>query len=415
MYTPQFIQYVGLLLEQILTLGVTVLLFFYIFRRKKSIPQCAVFCAIIFLNIFSIDLLRSSDFAVKNDFYELIKPISFLLYFALGYTTHFSSDETSLFCKWLMLNFLIISILGILEATVGSVNSLFSIVYKSFRGALVKKAVFSFISPYCLATILTLPFFYFFICFFSFKKLKYLIAFLVCALSLLLTQSKTVFLGIILSSGIMIVIVFFSKWIIGRKRILYTSFFLTIVIVLMFPIMLIFAQKRFAYLYTGLEVFFNAFSSGSVMKILYAQPTTQLRFEQLKFAFENQDTIPLIGVAIGKSVLMPESFYAMYLYRTGLIGIVIHTFMVFFAGRRSFLLAKYHSSRDEKQLFCFYFSIFIFFISLIFSYFSSAVTDQTRIAFFFYFLIGHLYSIPLTQFFGKKKLISTNEITETLE
>ena len=403
LYTPQFANYVDLLLEQALTFGVTVILFFYLVYSKKTIPVCALFCALSFLNIFCIDLVRSYEIVITNDFFELIKPFSFLLYFALGYTVHFSSQETSKYAKWLMGNFLLISLLSILEAIVPSVNNLFAIIYKSPRAALKMKAVFSFISPYCLAAILVLPFLYFFFCFFAFKKAKYLAASLILLLALLLTQSKTVFLGVILTFGIFFFIVIFTKWIIGRRQMLLTFFVLVATVLLSFPLLLVIAKEKLSYLYAGLEIFFKAFSNLDIIEVLNAQPTTRLRFEQLQFAIAHQNFIPLIGVAIGKGVLMPESFYALYLYRTGLIGIAIHVFMVFFAGKRAFLLSKFYALQSQKKLSCFYLALFMFFISLIFSYFSSAVTDQTRIAFFFYFFIGHLYSVSLEKisFFSK--------------
>lgn len=412
LYAPQFSQYFGLLFEQFLTLGITIMIFFFILQKKNSIPACAVLCSFTFLAIFCIDLLRSVDFVVTNDFFELIKPFSFLLYFSLGYNAHFTSTEIKKYSSWFMLNFLVISLLSVGEASVVCINDIFTILYKSPRLALKMKAVFSFISPYCLATILVLPFVYFLLMFFASRKLKYIFAVLLCGSALLLTQSKTVFLGVILTFFIMICIVLKSRWIIGRKRILFTSITFFIVIVMSLPLLLMFAKEKLAYLYEGLEIFFKAFSNFDMLEVLNAQPNTRLRFEQFLFALEHQDFFPLIGVAIGKAVLMPESFYALYLYRTGLIGIFIHTFMVLFAVRRAALLSKHYAILNNIQLSSFYFSLVIFFISLVFSYFSSAVTDQTRIAFFFYFLIGHLYSIPLNQFIVTKKSMYKNKFKE---
>ena len=395
LFFPQLQFAAGLLFEQFLTMSITMLLFYHIFIGKRKMPWTAIFCSMIFMNLFCIDLLRSVNFTIANDFFELIKPVSFLLYFALGYTMRFSEIQTERYTKTLMRFFVLISVLGTLEALVGSVDRLFAVIYKSPRSPLAHKAVFSFISPYCLAAMLVLPLFFYMFSFFGTKRIKYLMAFLICALCMLLTQSKTVFLGVLLTFIIATMIVFFSKWVYGRKRMIMTALVISVSAVMAFPLIIIFAEKKLSYLYIGLEVFFKAFSSLDVMKILNAQPNTRLRLEQFIFAAEAQDSVPLIGVAIGKSVLMPESFYALYLYRTGLIGICAHVLMIFFAARRAFVLSRFYAESSRAWLTAFYFSLFIFFISLVFSYFSSAVTDQTRIAFFFYFFIGHLYSCPI--------------------
>lgn len=401
LFFPQFQKWVGLAFEQLLTFSVTMLLFFYFLKVKNKFPYLALYVSLIFLLLFSIDLLRSIDFLVINDFFEFIKPFSFIFYFILGYSILNDVSKGFRFFDWLMKILVIVSILAIIEAKITSLGRIISILYKDGRYVLIGKAVFSFISPYSLATVLIYPVFYYFISFFAEKKLGDFISFFICLYAMLLTQSKTVFLGFILTFIIMVVFVVFNNWLPGRKALLKFSLSFIFLVAISLPFIIVMAKSKFSYLYSGLNVFFKSFSSLDIFKVLNAQPSTKLRFEQLKFAIQSQDFIPLVGVAIGKKVLMPESFYALYLYRTGLLGMAIHIFMVFFAAKRAFSAAKFYSEHNQnKNIFkrkpCFYYSSFFFFLSLIFSYFSAAVTDQTRVAFIFYVLLGHLYSINKT-------------------
>lgn len=407
LFFPQFQLNFGLLLEQVMTIGVTTVIFFLCISKRMTAHKTAAIIALIFLIIFSVDLLRSLDILITNDFFEYIKPFSFLLYFYFGYSELKSDISVIKFQKVFFILFIIVGLLGILEARFLPINNLFSKIYKFPGWGVYRKAVFSFISPYCLATILVLPILYSFFCFFATKKIRYFISFIILVYAMLLTQSKTVLLGFILTFIILIIIVGFKKWIIGRKQLLLISYTFVACIVITVPIIISIAKTRFTYLYDGLSVFFKALSSMNIEKIMNAQPTTRLRYEQLLFAIEHQDDFPLIGVAIGKKVLMPESFYALYLYRTGLLGMTIHFLMIFYAGKRALILAEYYANHKTNEnnvyLYCFYISIVIFFISLIFSYFSSAVTDQTRVAFFFYIIIGHLYSLDMNLYRNNKK------------
>lgn len=402
LFTPQMQSYVGLALEQALTLGVTVMLFLYMVAQQKKTKQQLFTIALIYLLFFVIDLLRSLKILIINDFFELIKPFSFSLYFMLGYSELSSIDDIFDFLEFFMKVLFIISVLGILESRVPAIDRVFLKLYKSNREVLYGKAVFSFISPYCFAALLIFPIFYSFFCFFALSKYKYLFYFFVFVFTMLLTQSKTVLLGFVITFLIMVLIVLLNKWVLGRRQMIVIAFAIIAVVTITIPIIIKIAQEKFAYLYEGLSVFFKALKKMNLLAVMNAQPTTRLRYEQLMFAIDYQDTIPLIGVAIGKGILMPESFYALYLFRTGLIGITIHVTFVFFAAKKAFYVSKYFVYSDidfEKKgkLSSFYFSLFIFFISLFFSYFSGTVTDTTRIGFCFYLLIGSLYSIKYTK------------------
>lgn len=395
-FTPQLISRVGLKLEQLFTFGLFTVLLYYFLQCRKKFSVKSVFFSMTFLLILTIDALRSIDFFIVRDAFEFIKPFSFLLYFALGYNMAGDEDEFFSFLNFFNILFIIVAILGILEARIPFVNSLFTLLYKENEPVLRNKAILSFINPYCFATILVLPVFYNLTLFFATKKFRYFCFFIICFMCMVFTQSKTILLGFVLSFFIFLLFVVFNNWILGRRLLVILSDIVIVLIIIAIPFIVSFAEKNLKYMYDGFSNFFGSFSSRDFNQIMQSSNSTSLRYGQLMYAIENQDTIPLIGVGIGKKVVLLESFYAMYLYRTGLIGIFLHLYMILTSAKISKLCSKTHAlinSEKSIKLSSFYLSFYMFVVSLFFSYFSSAITDQTRIAFFFYVFIGYMFSM----------------------
>ncbi len=147
-------------------------------------------------------------------------------------------------------------------------------------------------------------------------------------------------------------------------------------------------STHFSYIYKGLEVVWVTLSERGIGEALYSTPSISLRLEQFQFALDAQDSIPLIGVAVGKAVLMPESLYALYLYRAGILGIIIHLALLIYLFFSSKKCAKYFSEKNDIHMYSWFMAIHFYALSLPLSYFSSAVNDQTRTGFIFYFLIA---------------------------
>jgi hypothetical protein len=157
--------------------------------------------------------------------------------------------------------------------------------------------------------------------------------------------------------------------------------------------MVSFAESNLMYLYGGLNVLFENMEGLDIERIVYSNSSTRNRYEQILFAVEHQDIIPLIGVGIGKALLMPETFYAMYYYRVGLIGIGIHFGIILYSIYWASYFAKRYSVLnlnilENYILATIFLSIALYFISFFFSYLSSAVNDQTRSGCIFYTLVA---------------------------
>jgi hypothetical protein len=192
------------------------------------------------------------------------------------------------------------------------------------------------------------------------------------------------------------VIILLNKWYPSRSKILIWFSVLVFFVFTSMPFIVVFVRNEFNYLYIGLDAFFKSikqFSISDIERIIMLNRTMEIRYRQLLFAIDHQDTIPVVGIGIGKAVLMPESFYTMYYYRVGLIGIGIHFGLIFYSIYWSLFFAKkYAKIKGDKRviLFTIFTSISIYFVSFFFNYLSSAINDQTRTGFIFYTLIAIL-------------------------
>jgi hypothetical protein len=298
-----------------------------------------------------------------------------------------------------MVLLILAALIGVGESLNSSINTITTILYKGTRGVLSYKAIFSFISPYVFGSILLLPIFYYFIKTFKSKNNFFLIdlsRFLLLLTCFILTQSRTVLIGFVLTLFILFLLIICNKWYPDRKKLIMNFSVIIIVIIVSIPFMVLFVQKNLSYLYIGLDVFFKSLKhleNFNIEDLILANPTLALRYKQLLFAVANQDKIPLIGIGIGKAVLMPESFYAMYYYRTGLIGTGIHFGIVFYVIYWSFYFARKYAKLNLNidnnfLLTAIFLAITIYFISFFFSYISSAINDQTRSGYIFYTLVA---------------------------
>jgi hypothetical protein len=158
-------------------------------------------------------------------------------------------------------------------------------------------------------------------------------------------------------------------------------------------VLISYAEENLRYLYSGLKIVFDQFENFSIERFVASNRSTAIRYEQILYAVEHQDVLPIIGVGIGKSVLYPETFYAMYYYRTGLLGIFMHFGIICYTIYCSLFFSKKCAScalrnKHYYNLMAFFFSIAIYFSSFIFAYLSTAINDSTRSGFIFYVLIA---------------------------
>jgi hypothetical protein len=399
LFFPLFQPYAGLLLEQVLTLLLTGIGFFFLLaNRKRKIKRIALTISLIYMSLLIISVLRSLDILIINDLFELGKPLYFLMFFSIGYNIRWNNLKVIKYFSSLMMFLFIAALIGIGEAVNPLINAITSILYKDQRPVLTNKAVFSFISPYTFATVSLFPIFFYFVKIMKQKNLFFLCdlsKFLIFTLCLILTQSRTIFISFIITFIMFFILVFYNKWFPNRQKIITVIVIVVSIIVISIPFIVSFAENNLHYLYGGLNAIFSQLNNITVERFIYSSNSISNRFEQIVFAIEHQDKIPLIGVGIGKAILMPESFYAMYYFRTGLIGICIHFGLILYSIYWALYFSRIYATRGLKNksnflLTSIFFSIAIYFMSFFFDYLSSAVNDQTRSGFVFYVLVAIL-------------------------
>jgi len=397
LFFPLFQPYVGLLFEQLLTLILTgIALLFLAKNQQRYITYKSLYISLIYMLLLVISVLRSFDILVINDLFELGKPIYFLLFFSMAYSIKWNDIKLIKYFSSLMLFLLFGALIGIGEARNYTINALTTIIYKENKPVLANKALFSFIITYTFATVLLLPIFFYFIKIMKHRNSSFLLdlcrllIFMLCFIS---TQSRTIFISFIITFIIFFLLILCNKWYPNRRKIIVVIGILVFIIVLSIPFIVSYAQNNLAYLYRGLNVVISRLNNFTISDFINSSRSISLRFEQIVFAVEHQDAIPLIGVGIGKAVLMPESFYAMYFYRTGLIGSGIHIGLIIYTIYWALYFSKLYALKNIKDknnflLMAIFFSITIYFISFPFDYLAAMINDQTRSGFIFYVLIA---------------------------
>ncbi|HHB1587700.1 TPA: O-antigen ligase family protein, partial [Vibrio metschnikovii] len=311
-------------------------------------------------------------------------------FFLVVFTVRWDINKLESFRRFFLISCLIIILFGYFEALTSIGNTIALNLYKPNRAVLEGKAVGSFIITYAFATFLVFPFYVFLSRYFFSKTLinKYLFLSFLTLGCMFLTQSKTVFLAVIISLVLFFFIYPLYSGLPGRRKVLLFGVGTIFSVMMSFAFLLSFFESYFSYIYSGLEVVTRFLLDEGVMAALNSNTSTRNRLEQLVFAIEHQDFLPLIGVGIGKGTFMPESFYALYLYRVGLIGILLHVALLLYSLKLSLDNVKILINYERLNLSSLFLGLHFYIISLPFCYFSAAVNDQTRTGFFLYLFIA---------------------------
>lgn len=374
-------------------------------RSNRTIIPIGVFFIYSFLLITSAIRGTGEQTGIR-DLLEILKPVFFISAFYLGSTVRWCLSSTYRFVIRLNMLFLGLALWGILESTTGLFNGIAVQLYKDTRSSLNFKAVGPFIVPYVYASIMLLPFFYNLASMLLKRRLFGMncIYLILTFLAVILSQSRTVFLALVWGALIFALTILLAKDVPNRKR--YLAVFLCAMAGMVIGAVLYYEEIRsnFSYLVIGLEVVVNKLLASGLSDLAAASPSIGNRYEQLLFAVESQDAIPLIGVGIGKYLFMPESYYALNYYRVGILGIVVHFAIISAAMYKCFsslvvLIKEINPTASEasKKIVCasFFWGAAIYLCTLPVSYVSSAINEQTRTGFLFYLLLAVIFGMQV--------------------
>ena len=347
-----------------------------VYRIRVESSGVLIYVTFFFYStIFSLVCDNIKGVVCFRDYFELIKPFSFLLFFLFYRNSNIRTTKIeSMTFKALKIVFLILIIYCILEFLFPDPVRNFSyLIYKRESVPILNnKAIGSFEQTYQFAFILLLPISYVYI---RFLKQPSLLRFLIFAgffFVLLLTQSRSMYFTFAVCLLVCLLLPFLYSSVQSTLRILL----LIIAVASLATIIFISYEKElrdtFAYAFSGIE----SMASGS-------NNSVNTRAAQLDWALENNH-FTIIGAGIGKEEMMLESFYSLYYYRYGILGIGLFLFLSLYTSLLSYRIAK--NENDNNALL--YYTLFVFYLITPMAIMSSCHQDTPKISLIFYGLIG---------------------------
>lgn len=263
----------------------------------------------ILLDLFQ-DIIKGVS--ITSDFFELAKPLAFILFYSLYRYSKIDIQEIEKrSLKVIKSLFIILAIWSIVEISFS--DYFLNISYWLYRreevSVLRNKAIGSFAQTYQFAFILLLPLTYLLLDWLKSGGLKKCILFLLLLTTLLLTQSKSMYV----SAGMCIILSLFVPALYRNiKNTIRIILLMAALIISMYLLYILYEdaiRNILSYALTGFELMLEGNSN-----------SLNTRTEQLIWALQNNQPC-IIGGGIGKGEMMLESFYALYYYRYGLLGL----------------------------------------------------------------------------------------------
>jgi hypothetical protein len=350
-----------------------------IFDLKFSAVSCIYFCIFFVLILFSILFDLVNGILTISDLYEIIKPVAFLLFYTFYRKANVNIKTLEENTKNIVvILFFLMSLYCIFEFFFPEIIRPISyFLYKRENlPALRNKAIGSFQQTYQFAFILLLPLIYSYTALLKRISVTNICFFSIILFSFLLTQSRSMYITLCCTFLIILCLPYMYK-----KRI-YILKIWAIVLIIAALIINIYIKYQdelriiFSYAINGLE----NMSEGN-------NNSVNTRSDQIGWAIAH-NSIMLIGQGISKKVFFPESFYALYYYRYGLIGIIAYLLLPILTAATSYKIAKKEYS---NKISTFYFSLAIFYLITPIGILSSCHQDTPKISLLFYGLMGLVF------------------------
>ena len=347
-----------------------------VFKPKATLGLIIIFSYFLLSTILALSIDLTKDISTIPDFFELAKPVAFVLFFWMyRYSIVDTESLIHTTLNAILFVFIILAIFSICSFVYPSVfRNIEFFLYKRSTVAILKdKAIGSFSTTYHFAFCLLLPLAYSYIGMVKYHNLKYIIFFMLIFCSMLLTQSRSMYLCTAVCLFICTLLPILHSSI---KRSLKTiAFFICITscLTIISVAMIDNIAENLSYAVNGFDTMLEG-NNNSV----------NTRKAQIDWAIEN-NSLWLLGSGIGKGEIMLESFYALYYYRYGFIGVVIFIAIVMHIAYRSMQIAK---SYPNNRYSIFFYSLAVFYFITPLSVMSSCHMDTPKISFLFYGLIG---------------------------
>jgi hypothetical protein len=354
-----------------------------IFMPKNNSTHIVISFFFISFLLLSISLFNDIHFQNTSLSYFLgvIKPLYLFLFFIVGFTNKINDFKivytfTTFFEIAIILCFCyaLFEIIFIEEFK----NLIYFLYKRQERLVLIDKATGWFGVTYYLAYFCLLLFFYSFFMLSKSFNFKYLFLTLFAFVPLVLSQSRTVIIAFLFG----FIIIPFLR-ISNKNKIIYLLYlFFSIVTITLYIIYFDFIYDNFRYAYSGIARLTEGID-------LNDEGSVQTRYKQFLWAFDN-NTYKVIGFGLGREEgLALESIYASYMYRFGIIYLLIYLFIIYKFYQISSKLALLF--KNNNILYSFFSASSIFYITSPISLLASPSHEMPKIAFIVFIMSGIVY------------------------
>lgn len=347
----------------------------------------------------SVGVVAGDISIIERDFYEFYRPVLYLLVFLFSYFCFSSGLGTVFFEKIILTVFICVVILGL--------NHFFRIfdgvseLYTKYSNIKTSRVSTPFVNPYDYAFFMTFFVYYFFVKF-IYSSFYYIVLFLAALAMLLLPQSRSVVAGFVIGFFILMpVFLTYSGFSLSKlrvnKKIVYFLFVMFVSLFLLVVFLIPYLLENFGYL-TG--QFVRLVENGEVGN------SAGTRLGQFLFAFDKAVSNPFIllfGNGPAKSEMeYVESIYNYLFYRYGITGVVLYFFVLGLSITQCFkILRKIGCFAREYPL---YLALLLWLITIPLLSIGNNFTEQVRLSFFYYMLLGFISSSYSKLFFTGKSI-----------
>lgn len=400
LFFPFFLSYIGtagaILVNGGLILGLIQCLF--IFKSPKFVFDSTyhkqTFMAILTIFVFfffhiALSMLIGVSVGgvniIQRDFYEFHRPVLYLLVFVFSFTVFYRDGLVLKFERLLFFAFVILVLIG-LNQYVGFYDYV-SQLYTKQHNINSRRVAAPFLNPYDYAFMMS-----FFVLYFFLKMIYSAIIFIIpltLALSMfVLPQSRSVAGTFLVGFFVVLPLVLlllefdFKKLFVPKKLLL--TFFLMLLAIILFVLSVPYLLENFPYL---TDQFVRFLQGGGVGR------SGNIRLEQFLFALEKAFSNPLIllfGNGPAKSELeFVESIYNYQFYRYGLVGFLLYFLLLICLGS-CFAWKVLKNIGRQHPSYPIFLALLVWFLIIPLMSIGNNFTEQVRLSFFFYTMLGFL-------------------------
>lgn len=340
-----------------------------------------IICSII------IGLIFGGVELIQRDFYELHRPVYYFLVFLYAYLFFSKVNEVEKLDAIFLIVFIGIVIVGLNQYF--GIFDFISLLYTKQGNVDSRRVSAPFVNPYDYAFIMSFFILYFFLKMF-YTSLVYILPLLIALIMFILPQSRSVAATFLVGFFVVFPLVFlfldfdFIRFKLSKR--LFAFYLSIIVLLFVFLASIPYLLENFSYL------------TGQFVRLVEGEGVGRsagIRLSQFLFALDKANEnllILLFGNGPSKNEMeYVESIYNYQFYRYGLIGLFLYFVLIVISGSYFSwkILKKIGRNHPSYPLFL---ALLVWFLIIPLMSIGNNFTEQIRLSFFFYSMLGLLAS-----------------------